>query len=93
MTHSSHARSNILIDLFNLPSLSDERRSTMMISEFPNDFFLPDRKNSKISQVINKWNFGRQTLDGNGGIGVEILYLEHAYGTKYYMVNQINGNI
>ena len=68
MSHSSHARSNILIDLFNLPSLLDERRSTNMISEFPDDFFLPDGKNSRISQVINKWIFGRQILDGNEGV-------------------------
>ena len=55
MPHSSHTRSNISIDLFNLPSLQDERRSKTMISEFPNDFFLPDGKNSRISQIINKW--------------------------------------
>ena len=38
-------------------------------------------------------DFGRQTLDGNEGIGVEIPYVEHAYNTKYYVINQINGNI
>ena len=38
MVHSDHARSSILIDLFNLPSLPYKRRSTTMISEFPNDF-------------------------------------------------------
>ena len=93
MAHSSHARSNILIDLFNLPSLPDERRSTTMISEFPNDFFLPDGKNSRISQIINKWILVGKHLDGNEGVGVEIPYLEHAYGTKYYVIDQINGNI
>ena len=93
MAHLSHARSNISIDLFNLPSLPDERRSTTMISEFSNDFFLPDGKNSRISQVINKWIFGRQTLDGNEGVGVEIPYLECAYSIKYYVVDQIFGNI
>ena len=93
MACSPHARSNISMDLFNLPSLLDERRSTTMISEFPNDFFLPDGKNSRICQIINNCIFSRQTLDGNEGIGVEIPYLEHAYNTKYYIVNQINGNI
>ena len=47
----------------------------------------------KISQIVNKWVFGRQTPDGNGGIGVEIPYLEHAYGTKHYIVDKITGNI
>ena len=92
MAHSSHARSNVSIHLFNLPSLLDEK-STTMINEFPNDFYLLDRKNSRISQLINKWIFGRQTPDGNEYVGVEILYLECAYSTKYYVVNQINGNI
>ena len=31
--------------------------------------------------------------DGNEGVGVKIPYLEHAYSTKYYVVNKINGNI
>ena len=93
MACSSHARSNILIDLSNLPSLPDERRTTTMISEFPNDYFLQNSKNSRISQVINKWILGMQTTDGNEGVGVEIPYLEHAYGMKYYVIDQINGNI
>ena len=93
MAHSSCTRSNVLNDLFNLPLLPDERRSTTMINDFPNDFYLLDGKNSRISQIINKWVFGRQTPDGNEGVGVEIPYLEHAYSTKYYMVDKINGNI
>ena len=93
MAHSSCARSNVLIDLFNLPSLPDERRTMTMNNDLPHDFYLPDGKNSKISQIINKWIFGRQTPDGNEGVGVEIPYLEHAYGTRYYVVDKINGNI
>ena len=93
MAHSSHARSSISIDLFNLPSLLDKRRQTTMFCDFPNDFFLPDGKNSRLSQIVNKQIFGTQTPDGNEGVGVKIRYLEHAYGTKYYLVDQINGNI
>ena len=88
MAHSFHARSKVLIDLFNLPLLPDERRSKTMINGSPNDFYLPDRKNSRISQIINKWIFGRQTPDGNEDVGVEIPYLKCAYGTKYYVVNK-----
>ena len=62
MDCSSHAKSNILMDLFNLPSLPDQRRSTTMICNFPKDFYIPDGKNSKISQIINKWGFDRQML-------------------------------
>ena len=45
------------------------------------------------AKKINKWISGRQTPDGNEGVGVGIPYLEHAYCTKYYVVNQVNGNI
>ena len=69
MAHSSHARSNISIDLFNLPSLPDERRTMTMNNDLPNDFYLSDGKNSKISQIVNKWICGRQTPDGNEGVG------------------------
>ena len=93
MARSSHTRSNISMDLFNLISLPDQRRSTMMIYDFPKDFYLPDGKNSKMSQIINKWVFDRQTPDVNDGIGIEIPYLECAYGTRYYVIDTVNGNI
>ena len=64
-----------------------------MPHEIPNDFFLPDGKNSRLSQTTNTWTFRRLTPDGNEGVGVEIGYLEHAYSTKYYVINQINGQI
>ena len=93
MSHPSCTKGSILIDLFNLPILPDERRQNMMFCEIPNDFFLLDQKNSRLSQKINMWTFGRLTPDGNEGVGVEIAYLEHAYGMKYYIVDQLNGNI
>ena len=64
-----------------------------MFCNIPNDFFLPDGKNSRLSKIINTRTFGRLTPDGNEGVGVEIEYLEHAYGTRYYVVDQVNGNI
>ena len=64
-----------------------------MISDIPNNFYLPDGKNFRISQIVNKWMFGRQTPDGNEGVGAKIPYLECAYGTRYYVVDKINGNI
>ena len=93
MAHSSHTKSSVSIDLFNLPPLLDARRQSAMLCKIPNDFFLPDRKNCRLSQIINTWTFGRLTLDGNEGVGVEISYLEHAYGTKYYVIDQVEGQI
>ena len=89
MACSSHARSNILMDLFNLLSLPDQRRSTMMTCDFPKDFYIPDGNSSKMSQIINKWVFDRQTPDGNEGVGIKIPYLEHRYGTRYYVIDTI----
>ena len=86
-------KGSILIDLFNLPALLDEKRQTTMFCEIPNDLFLPDGKNSRLSQIVNTWTFGRLTPDGNEGVDVEISYLEHAYGMKYYVMNLVSGNI
>ena len=64
-----------------------------MFCEIPNDFFQPDGKNSRLSQIVNTWTFSYLTPDGNEGVGVKIAYLECAYGMKYYVMDQINGNI
>ena len=93
MARSFLVTSNVSIDLFNLPLLPDERRTMTMNNDFPNDFYLPNRKNSKISQIVNKWIFGRHTPDGKEGTGAEKPYLKHAYGSKYYAVDKITGNI
>ena len=45
------------------------------------------------TQIINKWVFDRQTPDCNEGVGIEISYLECAYGTRCYVIDTINGNI
>ena len=76
MAHSSHTKSSVSIDLFNLPLLPDARRQTTMFCEILNDFFLLDRKNTQLSHIINTWTFGRLTPNGNEGVGVQINYLE-----------------
>ena len=93
MAHSSHTKSSISIDLFNLPPLPDTRRQSTMQCKIPNDFFLPDGKNTQLSKIVNMWTFDRLTPNGNEGVGVQIDYLEHAYGTRYYVINKVNGQI
>ena len=93
MAHSSHTKSSISIDLFNLPPLPDMRKHSTMICEIPNDFFVPDRKNTQLSKVVNTWTFDRLTPNGNEGVGVKIDYLECAYSTRYYIINKVNGDI
>ena len=64
-----------------------------MFCEIPNDIFLPYRKNTQLSHIINTWTFNRLTPKGNEGVGVQINYLECAYRTKYYVVDKVNGKI
>ena len=81
------------IDLFNLPPLLDARRQSTMQCKIPNDFFLPDGKNTQLSQIVNTWMFDRLTHNGNEGVGVQMDYLECAYETKYYVINKVNGKL
>ena len=64
-----------------------------MICEIPNNFFLPDGKNTQLSKVVNTWTLERLTPNGNEGVGVKLDYLEHVYGTRYYVIDRVNGDI
>ena len=37
--------------------------------------------------------FDRETLDGNTGFQLEILYLEQAFGTKYFIMDHVTGSM
>ena len=93
MACSSCTKSSVSIDLFNLPPLPDAKKHSTMISEIPNDFFLPDGKNTQLSKVINTWTFDRLTPNGNEGVGVKLDYLERAYGNRYFVIDTVNGDI
>ena len=93
MAHSSHTKSSVSINLFNLLPLPDARRQSTMHCKIPNMFFLPDRKNTQLSQIVNTWTFDRLTPNGNEGVGVQMDYLECANETKYYMIDKVNGQI
>ena len=93
MAHSSHPLSSVSIDLFNLPPLPDTRRQSTMQCEIPNNFFLPDGKNTQLSKIVNTWTFDRLTCNGNEGVGVQIDYLECSYRTRYYVIDKVNSQI
>lgn len=93
MAYSSHSKKDISVDLFNLLPLRDKRKSATSYFDIPNNFFLPDGKNSKISQIINRWIFDRETPDGNDGFLVELPYLNHAYGTKNFVIDKVTGKM
>ena len=69
------------------------RKHSTMICEIPNDFFLPDGKNTQLSKIVNTWTFDRLTPNGNEGVGVKLDYLECTYGTRYYVIDKVNGDI
>ena len=93
MAHSSHSKGSVSVDLFNLPTLPNERRVTTSYLDIPVNFYLPDRKNSKISKIVNRQSFDRQTPDGNEGFVIEIQYLKRAFGTKTYLIDKVTGSL
>ena len=86
-------KSSVSIELFNLPPLLDTRRQSTMQCEIPNDFFLPEGKNTQLSQIVNTWTFNRLIPNGNEAVGVQMDYLECTYKTKYYVIDKVNGQI
>ena len=54
MACSSHSKGSVSVDLFNLPTLLDERRVATSYLDIPVDFYLPDGKNSKISKIVSR---------------------------------------
>ena len=93
MARSSHTKSSVSIDLFNLPLLPDAKKHSAMICEIPNDIFLPDGKNTQLSKVVNTWTFDRLTPNGNEGVGIKLDCLECAYGTRYFVIDKVSGDI
>ena len=89
MARSSHSKESVSVDLFNLPMLPDERRVATSNLDIPVDFYLPDGKNSKISKIVSRQAFDRQTPDGNEGFVIEIQYLKRAFGKNTYLIDKV----
>ena len=93
MAHSSRSKGSVSVDLFNLPTLLDERRVATSYLDIPVNFYLPDGKNSKISKIVTRQAFDRQTPDGNEGFVIEIQYLERAFSTNTYLIDEVTGSL
>ena len=51
-------------------------------------------KNTQVSKVVNTWTFDRLTPNGNEGVRSAIrLSGACAYGTRYYVIDKVNGDI
>ena len=93
MARSSHSKGSVSVDLFNLPTLPDERRVATSYLDIPVNFYLPDGKNSKISKIVSRQAFDRQTPDGNEGFVIEIQYLKRAFNTNTYLIDKVTGSL
>ena len=61
----------------------------------PYNYHVPNGKNSRLLDRTDRVEFDRETLDGNTGwqIQLKILYLEHAFGTKYFIMDWVTGSM
>ena len=89
----THSHKSVLIDLFNLPPLPNERNTEESYMDVPYNYYIPDGKNSRLLDRTDRVEFDRETLDGNTGFQLKIPYLEHAFGTKYFIMDRITGSM
>ena len=90
---ATHSHKSISIDLFNLPPLPDECNKEESYMDMPNNFYIPDGKNSRLLGRTDRVEFDRETMEGNAGFRLEIPYLEHAFGTKYFIMDKVTGTM
>ena len=90
---SIHSCKSVLIDLFNLPPLPNERNKEESYMDMPYNYYVPNGKNSRLLDRTDKVEFDRETLDGNTGFQLKIPYLEHAFSTKYFVMDRVTGSM
>ena len=78
--------------MFNLPPLPDSNKWNAMDAylDVPNNYYIPDGKNTRLLDWVERREFERKTIDGNEGFVLQIPFLEHAFGTKYFIVDKQN---
>ena len=87
------SRKSVSIDLFNLPPLPDEQNKEESYMDVPNNYYIPDGKNSRLWDRTDRTEFDRETIGGNTGFKLEIPYLEYAFITKYFVMDRITGSM
>ena len=61
--------------------------------DIPNNYYIPDGKNSRLLDLVERREFERKTIIGNEWFVLQIPFLEHSFGTKYFVVDKQNGNM
>ena len=94
-TMTTHSKRDLSIDLFNLPPLPDSNKQNTMNAylDVPNNYYIPDGKNSRLLDIAERREFKRRTIDGNEGFVLQIPFLECAFDTKYFVVDKQNDNM
>ena len=84
---------SVLIDLFNLPPHPNKQNTEESYMDMPYNYYIPDGKNSRLLDRTDRVEFDRETLEGNTGFQLEIPYLEHAFGTQYFVMDRVTGSM
>ena len=89
---ATHSKKEISIDLFNLPPLPDERNALDAYMDILHNFYIPDGKNTRLMDCVERREFERHTIDNNEGFLLQIPFFEHAFGTMYYVIDKQNSH-
>ena len=84
---------SVSIDLFNLPPLADEQNKKESYMDVLYKYYVPNGKNSRLLDRTDRVDFDRETLEGHTGFQLKIPYLEHAFGTKYFIMDRVAGSM
>ena len=63
--------------------LIDKRNTLDAYMDVPHNFYIPDGKNTRLMDCVERREFERQTIDNNEGFVLRIPFLECAFGTMY----------
>ena len=89
----SWLRRNLSIDLHNLPPLPDERNTMNLYLDVPDNYYIPDGKNSCLLQMTNRQEFDRKTPAGNKVFVLQIPFLDCAFNNKHFVVDKVTGDM
>ena len=88
---ATHSKKSILINVFNLPPLPDERNALDAYMDVPHNFYIPDGKNTRLMDCVERREFEGQTIDNNQRFVLP--FLEGAFGMLYYVIDKQNGHM
>ena len=74
------SKQDLPIEIF--PPDSTKQNTMDAYLDVPKNYYILDGKNSRLLDIVERREFKRKTVDGNEGFVLQILFLEHAFGTK-----------